>query len=389
MTKRNWDKKVYTVSANVMILGTALGIIARFLMMVWGNNYDFESYKIVGEIVSKGGNVYAETSRYNYAFIFSLIQGIGYRVFGSYEQLFRVYIVGVLTLVDVGIMLWMSDRYNNVYGLLFFLNPISIVITGYHNQFDNIAVLFALIASSFYDEESEKLTKKDLISIVFLTLSMLTKHLLFMFFIWILFRKMKGRIKKIVYVFVPGVIFILSFIPFVVCNEKAFDGVLNNVFLYRSYNNYPLLRYLLRVVAIPNQLYFVIYLVMMAVIGWAFRKRSFRDQLLLYFVCMVSFSSAVANQYLIIPIAALIICENKLFFIAYELLGTMYCVLNVNELHLDAAITSRIPGLSNIISKLSGEGGIMITMMMIVLAFAIVRELVVSKAVLNRHFDKE
>ncbi len=45
----------------------SLGIILRFFAMSFGSNYDFESYCIVGEIAGKYRNVYAETSRYNYA----------------------------------------------------------------------------------------------------------------------------------------------------------------------------------------------------------------------------------------------------------------------------------------------------------------------------------
>ena len=357
----------------IMIYAIALGIMARFLVMVWGYNFDFESYKSVGDIVSKGGNVYAETSRYNYAFIFSVIQGIGFSIFGKYEELFRVYIVGLLTTADIGIFLWIKKKYNLQKGLLFFLNPISVIITGYHNQFDNIAVLFALLASSYFDEESQELTKKDCIAILFLTLSMLTKHILFLFLVWIFFRKkQQGLLKRIAYSFTPVVAFMISFIPFVVDNQAALTGVIENVFSYRSYNNFPLLRYIFKIIMIPNQFYFLIYLIIMILLGLVYRKKTFGNLLLLYLVCMVTFSSAIANQYLIIPIVALVVYEKTRYFYMYEVVGTIYCILNGNELHLKDALISRIPQLKQLVDALSQEGGGSITLMAVILVLFLI-----------------
>ena len=357
----------------IVIFSITIGIIARFFVMGWGHNYDFESYKIVGEIVSKGRNVYVETERYNYAFLFSVIQGLGFSFVGKHEELFRVYIVGILTLVDVGTMLWIKKKYNYRIGVLYFLNPISIIITGYHNQFDNIAVLFALIASSYFDEESETLTKKDCISITFLTLSMLIKHIIFLFLVWTIFRTKKlGLVKRVIYSLTPAVVFIISFIPFAANNQVAYTGIIEHVFMYRSYNNYPLLRYILELVKVPNQFYFIIYLIIMIAFGIAYRKKTFSDLLLLYFVCIVAFSSAIANQYLIIPIVSLIVSKKIGFFYIYELVGTIYCILNNNELHLSNAISSRVPRLKQFVEAISQEGGKAVTLMTVVLVLFLI-----------------
>lgn len=74
------EKSKINDNGDVFIVICALGIMARFFVMQLGHNYDFESYMIVGDIVSKGGNVYAETYRYNYGFVFFFIQGLGYKL---------------------------------------------------------------------------------------------------------------------------------------------------------------------------------------------------------------------------------------------------------------------------------------------------------------------
>jgi hypothetical protein len=53
---------------NWLLLGViVIGLAARFFFTTFGHNYDLDSDTIVAEIVDQGGNVYADTPRYNYA----------------------------------------------------------------------------------------------------------------------------------------------------------------------------------------------------------------------------------------------------------------------------------------------------------------------------------
>lgn len=342
-----------------LFITLTIGVLARFFVMTLGHNYDFDSYKIVGEIVRRGGNVYAETTRYNYAPLFFFIQGLGYKIASintpEYIDLtYRVYIISVLTLADVGITSWIYKNFSTKAAILFFLNPISIIITGYHNQFDNIAVFFALLSINYVNDESENLTKNDFIAIGFLSLSLITKHILFMFFCWLLFRQKKWTIlKKMTYVCAPIMFFLASFFPFVIKNKAAFNGVLENVFLYRSYNNYPLFRIVFMIFPVPVEMYFPIYVFIMMVIGFLLRKRSYRDLIMIYLVATVAFSSAIANQYLIIPIAALVTYRKKIYFRMYECLGIVYCFLNGNELHFKWLILYHFPSMEAVVNLFS------------------------------------
>ena len=159
------------------------GIILRFIVMSLGYNYDFESYCVVGEIAGNFKNVYANTHRYNYGPVFFFIQGSLYRLAkvrpNEWVSVFRVLIVSVLTVADLGITAFIAARYSLRKAAVFFLNPISVVITGYHNQFDNIAVLFALLSILFYNED-EKFSAKDAGFVAMFTVSLVTKHILFL-----------------------------------------------------------------------------------------------------------------------------------------------------------------------------------------------------------------
>lgn len=330
-----------------LIIFLCLGVMLRFFVMAFGNNYDFDSYCIVGEISGNFRNVYAETFRYNYGPIFLCIQGLLYRISQlrpyCWVQLYRVLVVSVLTMADLGIAIYIAKKYSNVLAVLFFLNPISIIITGYHNQFDNIAVLFALISSQFFNEDKE-LNKKDIGFILFFSLSLITKHILFILPVFILLMKRLSIKKKIVYAFVPPIFFLMSFVPFSLMNKEALYGIINNVFLYRSFNNAPLLIHMYKLINFPSSPRIIVYGIMMIVVAWIVRKDQFERVLLIYFVAMVSFSSAIANQYLAIPMVALCVLNVGVWDKVYMVMVGLYLFLEGAGLNQLSIIQDKCPG---------------------------------------------
>lgn len=318
----NLDKSI------LLVLLTFTGLVLRYWVMSFGYNYDFESYCIVGEIANKFKNVYEYTNRYNYGPLFFNIQGLCYSLASHISNdkilTYRILIVGVLSLADIGIMLYLYKRHSLIKAILFFLNPISIIITGYHNQFDNIAIFLIILSILCFNKE-EKFSYKDVGFIVFTSLSLVMKHIMFAFPLWIIIRKDLPIKKKIVYSVVPPFLFLMSFIPYIINNPKAFGGIINNVFLYRSLNNAPLLYRFYTLFSLPNSLWFLCFIIIISIIGFIFRKMNYEYQVLMYLLSLVSFSSAIANQYLVIPLVALCIISPNItiiytFFIGIYLL---------------------------------------------------------------------
>ena len=333
---------------HIMLLGLfSLGVIFRYMVMTLGYNYDFESYCIVGEIASNFRNVYAETTRYNYAPIFLCIQGLLYRISlvkpDEHELIYRVLIVTVLTLTDLGITAFIAYRYSYLKALLFFLNPVSIIITGYHNQFDNIAVLFALLSSLYFNEE-RNFSKKDFGFIFMFTLSLLTKHILFLLPVFILLMRRLPFKKKVLYAFVPPTLFLLSFIPFALSSNEALQGIINNVFLYRSFNNAPLLGFIYKLINFPSEPRFLIYCILMVFTAWIVRERPYDQVIMIYLISMVTFSSAIANQYLAIPMAALCSMNVGKWKYIYMIVCSIFLFLDVDGFNAQRIIQSVLPG---------------------------------------------
>lgn len=79
---------------------------------------------------------------------------------------------------------------------------------------------------------------------------------------------------------------------------------------------------------------------MMTALAFIVRHMEYEKCMLIYFIAMVSFSSAIANQYLAIPMAALCILSTRPFDIIYMVFSGGFLTLHVDCLD----IISRIHG---------------------------------------------
>jgi hypothetical protein len=331
MSKVKADRKVLKI-----FLVIFFGVVLRYAVSLIGHNFDFDSYCIVGKLVCAFKNVYASTSRYNYGPIFFIIQGILYQISKGQEQVFRFFIILILTLADLGITFVIANKYSWKKATIFFLNPISIIITGYHNQFDNIAIFLALLSTYFYNEDKE-FNKKDIVFVLLVSLSLITKHILFLIPVFILLRKNLPIKKKIVYAIIPPLMFLLSFVPFAIYSKEAFYGILENVFFYKSSNNSPLFSYFYNLINFPENLKIIVFGISMCIIGFIVRKRKFEDTIMLYLISLVTFSSAIANQYLVIPMVALCVFDTGILKYVYMLTVTFFLTIQydgLNKLYL-------------------------------------------------------
>ena len=130
----------------------------------------------------------------------------------------------------------------------------------------------------------------------------------------------------------------MSFAPYWSTGQH---GIVHNVFLYRSRNNFPLfgLDILHRIInhlpvfsasvadpygmaSLPFHKYlFPVYGVFMLAGGYVFRHEDIHSNFLLYTISVVCFASAISTQYLSIPCMALIILFRKKSLLYFPLIG--------------------------------------------------------------------
>lgn len=334
-----------------------LGLIcvaARFAVGAFSLSYiDFRNEIFTGELAASGRNVYAEQRYYNYGPVFFILLGWLHRIAFSFSQgvlAYKFLLVCVFTLADFLTARLISRKSGTLWGLVFFLNPISFITCSYLSQFDGIAVMFAAYGVSFLEESShrENFTADDLLGTLLLSLSLMTKHIMWAFPVWLLLNRNIHPRKKALYAFVPVVMFLVSFAPYW---SGGSQGIISNVFLYRSRNNLPLLGLDILHRAVNNlplfgcgadpygasELFlhrhaFSVYALLIFGAGYVFRRESICNNFLLYTISMVCFASAISTQYLSIPCMALVVLFRKKALIYFPLIGTALLGMHIMKI---------------------------------------------------------
>lgn len=229
------ERKSRPPAVVLVILGVFVGIALR-LILAWGpyGNYDQTSYQIVAEIVSRGGNVYAETQRYNYSPAWSgVVAGLLHLARATGLE-FHFVVRSFLTLVDLANVLLIGlvavavgRRGGRAAMIAYALNPVAIMIVGYHGQFDNLAALPLLGATLLVVRRPQRPPLALVWALA--TLALLVKHLC-VFSVWTLFVLTCGGVLRPVLLFAGSLaVFVGSFVPFL---PAGLDGIVDNVFLY-------------------------------------------------------------------------------------------------------------------------------------------------------------
>ena len=315
---------------NLLIIFSILivGLFLRLWISQFGYNHDFVMWKINLDLFTNGESFYAY-EKYNYSpfwiYILYILDSITFNIENT-ETFYRYKIIIFLSIVDFFIFLLLKQNYSLKIGLLFFFNPISIFITGYHNQFDNIAILLGFISVLLYQKNNSE--KKIFLPLILLGLSLCMKHILFFFPIWLFFKEKKIN-KKITILLIPYSIFFLSFVPYYI----DVNHIIDNVFLYKSLSNGPFWTMFAPEIF---HIYFdkkTMFSIFIIFLGILVKKRDWLNSYLLYLISIVTFSSAIANQYFAIPLLALAIFWNWKY-IVYTTLCCLVFLIDGDALNI-------------------------------------------------------
>jgi hypothetical protein len=326
-----WNKAQNNFKPAWLFLGMiAAGIAARLLVATLGHDFDFDSWQIVANLAGHGDNVYAGTDRYNFApGWFNILHALDL-LSGHNSTVFRYLVAGFLGLGDVGIFIILWRCYGKLAACFFLLNPISIIVSGYQNNFDNLAILLGMVAVMLMGDDFEKpLDRRKFLGLFVLGLSLVVKHVFFAFPFWLAV-KQKGLLQKLVVILVPVLMFFLSFLPWW---HGGSQGIIQNVFLYRSFTN----EYFYNLF-VPQFVQFMFgsqaeWFFLVALFAFVYRKKNTMEFLLFYTCVMVAFAPSSVNEYLAIP-GAFVAAHLNLLTILYTVVGTCHMLVSVNGLHL-------------------------------------------------------
>jgi hypothetical protein len=301
-----------------LLAGTmVLTVVAKVLLALPGHNYDVEAYRFVSDIQEHGGSIYADSAgRYNYGPIWAwIVAGFGHLAPNAASESFHLWIAAFLATVDVWIAWLIARTYSSTAALVFLLCPVGFLISGYHSQFDNLAVLLGLLAWLAIQKGNPRI-RTLLLSAALLGVSLIVKHLLILFPLWLLFWKPLGGLwRRVLYGAIVYGMFFGSFLPW--WNDPASRaGISQYVFGYNSFYGVSWLGYMVGLlVPIPTLdawLSWVplvkglegLWLAGMAGAGWLLSRREGGELYLLYLLALYASSPAVASQYTAIPLVA-------------------------------------------------------------------------------------
>ena len=238
------------------------------------------------------------------------------RLFFTNDTSFRVALAIFLSLVDIAIsvILWKFGK--SLSALAYQIIPISIFISGNHQQFDNFAILIMLFAvyRMRSSGNSVMLDSKDKSIVLLIGLSLAVKHVFFLFPFWFAFKKWNLR-KKLFYIIAPYLFFLFSFLPFA---SKGLSNIVNSVLLYKSTNFSPLFNFLKFTVHLnltSHQLRMLIFILIMLSLGFMARSLPLFKAFALYLIATIVFTPSMANQYLVIPLIGVLVFFNIFYFL--------------------------------------------------------------------------
>lgn len=207
---------------------------------------------------------------------------------------------------------------------LFFLNPIPIIISGYHGQIDGIPILMLLVAIYLFLQFGRRFRYWGWFSI---TLGMIAKHEIPQQCLIFLVHTVRSRIKILFLFSLTILVFLLSFLPYW---EDSLNGIVKGVFGYggvsRPYG-FMMLDVSLALAAIHK------YLFISLLLCWPFYFRTndlvktSRIGMLLFLV----FASGISAQQFVLPIALAALQPSFGFFL-FTGVTSLFLLGNVDEL---------------------------------------------------------
>lgn len=220
----------------VLMLVAVVGLGLRlFLAATFYGNFDQQSYEIVAEIMRHGDNLYAETTRYNYAPPWAVVLlGLSFVADGTHLP-FHLIVRSFLSLIDggnallVGLIAARRGYAGTRSAIAYWLNPIPILIVGFQGQFDTLALLPVLAAVWLVIRTPHRPPVWRIWLLC--TGALLIKHLI-VFQVWTLLLTLLPRRRAMLAFGAAMLVWLLSFSPFL---PAGAEGILANVLAYNGW----------------------------------------------------------------------------------------------------------------------------------------------------------
>lgn len=193
----------------IIILALFLRLALIFLSLNI-DNYDLQSYFLIGELTYKKINIYPQIANLHHPYFpaFLYIESFAYLLgkLGGFGKLGTILIIKfIISLFDIGntYLVYLISKKNLKKAFLYAINPVSILIFAFHGQFDSIPIFFLLLSIYFLSSLS------SLLGCLFLSLAIMIKTWPALF-IFTFFKRLKNK-KLILLLLIFPIISILMY----------------------------------------------------------------------------------------------------------------------------------------------------------------------------------
>jgi hypothetical protein len=296
---------------SLCVVGFLAGLAIRLAFLLsFPGDFDTDSYRIVASIVERRGDPYAETTRYNYSPVWSFVLR-GAAIVADQTGASLTLVVGLLlTAVDLATAALLyglarsrqTAQRSLLTALLFFLNPISVLMSSYHCQFDNVSILFLLLAVWFAERSRQGSSTASL------SASLLAKHVTW--FHPLLFARGRSW-RGAAALATPYLLFLASFLPYAGSRERIW----RQVFQHRGLTGYYGTEAMLLLPGVPEWLPTALFVVAATTAALLLRGLEIRRASLLLFLVILIFLPGFGGQYCVWPITLGALCGGPGFFL--------------------------------------------------------------------------
>ncbi|MDB3888103.1 hypothetical protein N9341_01030 [Candidatus Pelagibacter sp.] len=338
MFLKNYKYKDFNL--NIFLLFSFIAIALRVWISQFGSNFDFGQWQNNLELFKQGKSIY-EFGNYTYStpwiytlyfldtISFSLIEKNSFikSIPGTF---YRFKIVVFLSLVDVYIFYLLYKNYSLKIGLLYLINPISIILTGHHNAFENYAILFGFLSILMYGNFNVKeISYKKIFSLLLLGFSISIKHILLFLPLWLAFKE-KKMINKLLILIIPYTFFIITFTPFL---PEDFYNIIYKILYFGAHETGPFWKIFLPAIFDKYFSFHTLFSLLMIIMGFCLVNKNLKDTFFLYLIAVVAFAPQIYTQYLLIPLIAIVVYWNVKFTI-YTSLATLLFLIDGDQLNI-------------------------------------------------------
>ena len=190
----------------IFIIALVIRLICLYLFRNV-TNYDLQSYLQVGELTLKGVNIYPDVANLHHPYLPFFLYVEALAVYFGQSKIIVITLIKVINIIfDLGILqlIYLLSKKNLKTCFLYAINPVTILITTLHGQFDVIPVFFILLTIYLLNK------KQELLSVLSFSFAVFTKTWPILFLIPIV-RRIKSKKLIFLIIFFPA-LFIFIYI---------------------------------------------------------------------------------------------------------------------------------------------------------------------------------